>query len=161
MTELLCVLVIVCCALALMALEAFIPGISLAGIAGVILIGIAAYLCYVFFGAAAAAFLLVLSGLLSFYIMRLVLRSMKEGKLSKTGLFLSEQTPPPVKTFRLIANAEPGSIGLSKTELRPSGIAEFDRERMHVVSESGFIEKDDRVVVVRIEGSKIVVRKAE
>ena len=161
MTALPSILLIVCCGLALMALEAFIPGVSLAGVAGIILIGFAAYLCFDSFGAAAAVFLLALSGILSFYIMRLVLRSMKNGRLSKTGLFLSEQTPPPVKASVFTGKAEPGRRGVAKSALRPSGIAEFDQDRVHVVAENGFIEKDDSIVVVRIEGSKIVVRKAE
>lgn len=64
------------------------------------------------------------------------------------------------------AAAESGLPGLAGTEgttltpLRPAGTAEFDGRRVSVVAETGFIESDTRVRVLRVEGNRVVVRAA-
>jgi membrane-bound serine protease (ClpP class) len=50
-----------------------------------------------------------------------------------------------------------GKCGVAITVLRPSGIAEFDGERLNVVSQGDFIGKDAAVKVIAIEGGRIVV----
>ncbi|WP_412097986.1 NfeD family protein [Halobacillus litoralis] len=52
-----------------------------------------------------------------------------------------------------------GLEGTTLTPLRPSGTAEFDDERLDVVSEGGFIGVSERVKVVKTEGTRIVVRQ--
>lgn len=50
-----------------------------------------------------------------------------------------------------------GKVGMAVTHLRPAGTAEFDGERLHVISEGEFIQKGERIQVIRVEGNKIVV----
>lgn len=52
-----------------------------------------------------------------------------------------------------------GKEGVALTPLRPSGIAEFEGERIDVVSEGRFISKDSPVIVVKVEGARVVVRE--
>lgn len=52
-----------------------------------------------------------------------------------------------------------GKIGTALTPLRPAGIAYIDDERVDVVTEGSFIDQDSDVVVVKVEGSRIVVRE--
>lgn len=52
-----------------------------------------------------------------------------------------------------------GLEGITATPLRPSGAAIFDDERIDVVSEGSFIEKDKPVKVVMVEGVRVVVRE--
>ncbi len=52
-----------------------------------------------------------------------------------------------------------GVEGFALTPLHPAGYARLGSARVEVVSEGEFIERDDRVVVVQVEGDKIVVRK--
>ncbi|WP_337019804.1 nodulation protein NfeD [Oceanobacillus massiliensis] len=52
-----------------------------------------------------------------------------------------------------------GLEGMSVTSLRPSGIGVFDGERIDVVSEGGFIEKEKSIKVVKVEGVRVVVRE--
>lgn len=52
-----------------------------------------------------------------------------------------------------------GKIGTALTPLRPAGIANIDDERVDVVTEGSFIDQDSDVVVVKVEGSRIVVRE--
>lgn len=52
-----------------------------------------------------------------------------------------------------------GMEGQTLTPLRPSGTADFDGERLDVVTEGGFIGVNQRVKVIKTEGSRIVVRE--
>ncbi len=52
-----------------------------------------------------------------------------------------------------------GKEGIALTTLRPSGTALIDDERVDVVSEGGYIEANEPVRVVRIEGIRIIVRE--
>ena len=52
-----------------------------------------------------------------------------------------------------------GKEGTAVTSLRPSGTAAIDGSRYSVVSAGDFIEQGDGVVVKRVEGPRIVVRK--
>lgn len=47
------------------------------------------------------------------------------------------------------------------TALRPAGAVLVDKERIDVVSEGGFIEKDKQVVITHVEGIRVVVREIE
>jgi len=52
-----------------------------------------------------------------------------------------------------------GREGITVTPLRPSGTVKLDDERLDVVAEGSFIENNTKVKVVKVEGSRIVVRE--
>ncbi|MEI3606853.1 nodulation protein NfeD [Pseudogracilibacillus sp. SE30717A] len=52
-----------------------------------------------------------------------------------------------------------GKEGITATPLRPAGTAVFNEERIDVVSEGGFVEKDKHVMIVQVEGMRVVVRE--
>ncbi|MBB4825764.1 membrane-bound serine protease (ClpP class) [Sporosarcina luteola] len=52
-----------------------------------------------------------------------------------------------------------GKIAVATTTLRPSGTVNLDGERIDVVSEGSYIEKGKDVMIVKVEGSRIVVRE--
>lgn len=52
-----------------------------------------------------------------------------------------------------------GKEGVALTILRPAGTIEINNERIDVVSEGSFIEKNARVKVMKVEGARIVVRE--
>lgn len=54
-----------------------------------------------------------------------------------------------------------GLEGIALTMLRPSGTAIFNKERIDVVSEGGFIPKAAKIRVIKVEGARIVVRETE
>lgn len=54
-----------------------------------------------------------------------------------------------------------GREGVALTVLRPSGTAIFNSERIAVVSEGSYIPQDSRILVVKVEGARIVVREME
>jgi membrane-bound serine protease (ClpP class) len=52
-----------------------------------------------------------------------------------------------------------GKSGLTVTPLRPSGTVLIDGERVDAVTEGGFIPSQKEIVVVKVEGNRIVVRE--
>jgi len=54
-----------------------------------------------------------------------------------------------------------GKTGTAVTNLRPAGTARIDGRRVDVVSRGEFIEKDKPVLVIAVEGNRVVVREGE
>jgi membrane-bound serine protease (ClpP class) len=54
-----------------------------------------------------------------------------------------------------------GRRGVAVSKLRPSGTGQFGRERLSVVSEAEFIEQGAEIEIASVEGSRVVVRRAE
>lgn len=75
---------------------------------------------------------------------------------SPTGTSLSPS--PRALPFAEVAA---GQVGFALTALRPSGRAEFGDALVDVVAEGDFVEIGERVVVDRLEGSTVVVNRAE
>jgi membrane-bound serine protease (ClpP class) len=53
-----------------------------------------------------------------------------------------------------------GKTGETLTMLRPAGTARIDGRRYDVLAEGSFIEPHASIVVVRVEGNNLVVRKS-
>lgn len=53
-----------------------------------------------------------------------------------------------------------GKIGEVLTELRPSGTARIDGQPVDVISEGSFIPKGTQIVVLSVNGSRVIVREA-
>lgn len=151
------VIIATVCALALMCLEALIPGLSLAGIAGVGVFALAVYLCYQSFGLMWTFILTAMFAAGSFVLMKLVLKSMKNGRISKSGMIMNEQVTPARQEAAMNSQIRPGQTGIAKTSLHPYGIGEFDGKRIHVTADKEYVEMDMRIRVERIEGMRIIV----
>lgn len=54
-----------------------------------------------------------------------------------------------------------GKVGTTVTPLRPAGTMLFGSERIDVVSEGGYVDAGKHVEVIKVEGSRIVVRQTE
>jgi membrane-bound serine protease (ClpP class) len=54
-----------------------------------------------------------------------------------------------------------GESGVAESFLRPAGIARFGNRRVDVMSEGDFIEQGEKVIIVRVEGNRVIVRKGE
>jgi membrane-bound serine protease (ClpP class) len=52
-----------------------------------------------------------------------------------------------------------GKRGTTTSPLRPAGVADFEGERVDVVSRGEYIEAGEPIEVVRIDGNRIVVRR--
>ena len=54
-----------------------------------------------------------------------------------------------------------GQEGVTITMLRPVGFARFGNRRVDVVTDGELIEKGERVLVIEVEGSRVVVEKVQ
>lgn len=54
-----------------------------------------------------------------------------------------------------------GKTGITQSELRPAGYALIEGKRIDVVSEGGIVDSNMPVRIVKIEGTRVVVRKVE
>ena len=143
----------------LMVLEAFMPGFGLPGISGIILEVVAVALTWMNHGPVAAlGMTLIILSILAIAI-SMSLRSAANGKLSRSKLVLND-TESNVAGYRSTEDLEVflGKEGVTTTVLRPTGMAEFDGVRLNVVSEGEFIQSGTQVQIVRVEGSRILVR---
>ena len=144
---------------ALLVLEAFMPGFGVAGISGIVVEAIAIALTWLNNGPIAAlGMLLIILSVIAIAI-SMSLRSATNGRLSKSRLILRE-TESNEAGYRSTEDMEVflGREGQTTTVLRPTGIAEFEGVRLNVVSEGEFIASGTTVRIVRIEGSRVLVR---
>ncbi|WP_027963473.1 NfeD family protein [Halalkalibacillus halophilus] len=75
-------------------------------------------------------------------------------------LVLSDQTTTELGYVTTVNRNElVGEEGTALTYLRPSGTAIFNDERLDVVSEGSFIDRNKPIKIVKVEGSRIVVRE--
>jgi membrane-bound serine protease (ClpP class) len=150
----------------LIALEVFVfPGVTVAGIAGVIallsglgmtLVGAGATVSVIIgaLGRVAMSLLLAMAG--AFVLLRL-LPSLPFGRrlVLATGMQAGlGYVSAPESDIRWL-----GRTGTALSPLRPAGIAEIDGTRVDVVSDGGFIEAGAVIEVTRVDGNRIVVRR--
>lgn len=143
--------------LALIGLEMFVPG-GIVGTVGIITVVYA--IIYVNKSTYYIAFILVVS-----LILAVILYYVNRNVFYKKLMFLD----------RLVLNdsisTENGYVASESrvelvgkklkayTDLRPAGVAILDNEKLDVVTDGDFIEKGNGIVIVRVEGMRIVVKK--
>lgn len=159
-------LLLVSIGLGLLALEIFvIPGFGVAGILGIIVVLVGLTLGLVGHGATARAVAgaggrvaismfaaLAASIVLLRYLPKFPLgrRLRLETELGAGGGYAS--APERDRSWL-------GRVGRTTSPLRPAGIAEIDGERLDVVAEGEMIEAGTTIVVSRVDGNRIVVRR--
>ena len=146
--------------LALMAFEMFTPGMGIPGILGLIALVVAVVLRADTFANAVVtlAIIFVILGVSAFFIFR----SFKKGAISKSPIVLNETISEKSTSFS--DNEMQSLIGLegeALTALRPSGNAIFGERRMDVMTDGEFIQKGERIVVVNVEGLRVLVKAAK
>ena len=145
--------------LVLMVVEMFIPGMGVPGILGFLLLIAAVVLRANSFanGAMTLAIILVLLCGAGFFIFR----SFRRGAISRSPIVLKESID---RESTELSNEEMQSLagreGVALTALRPSGNAEIDGRRVDVVSEGAFVAKGAKIVVMRVEGLRVLVKPA-
>lgn len=152
--------------LVLLFLELFvIPGFGIAGVAGIgallaglslSMIGGGASWEYIIRAVSHVVFSLLLALLASLLMLRWLPRLPVGRRLIlETGL----------GTGQMYASAPESDIswlgkqGITISPLRPAGIAEIQDQRIDVVSDGEFIESEAPIIVTRVDGNRIVVRR--
>ncbi|MDZ4131794.1 MAG: NfeD family protein [Dethiobacteria bacterium] len=151
------VLILFVFGIALMLVEAFIPGFGVFGIAG--LISTLASIVLAAVSVQTGMLMLMISLVLAIAFAVFAFRFFaKRGALRH--IILSEQEKPdlgyvaPLDQKNLV-----GLQGIAVTALRPSGTAMIGEKRIDVVSEGSFIPSGEALVVDRVEGVRVIVRR--
>ncbi len=152
--------------LALLIIELFIPGFGVLGVSG--LIGI--FASFILSYPTAREALISVSIALAFAIATIIIlvRTLERRGIKGNSLFgrliLTEVTGRQVLPDKPSQKGRKGpSIGETGTvysTLRPVGTAYFGESKVDVMSDGEFIQPGTRVAVVRVEGAKVIVRKA-
>ena len=147
---------------ALLILEAFMPGFGLPGISGIVLQVITVTLTWINHGPMAALGMTLIVLSVDAIAISLALHSATKGKLSKSKIILRD-TENNAAGYRSNKDMEIflGKEGVTTTVLRPTGMAEFDGVRLNVVSEGEFVQSGVKVRIVSVEGSRVLVRTIE
>lgn len=160
-------LLLVAAGLVLLAVELFvIPGFGITGVLGIIallggmslsLVGAGATWEFIMRAVARVVFSL-LAALVGSLVLLKFLPRLPFGRrlILETGLSAEEgwaSAPEGDKKWQ-------GKKGRAVSPLRTAGIAEIDGERVDVVSDGEFIESGAAIVVTRIDGNRIVVRRS-
>lgn len=138
----------------LLVVEAFVPGFGIFGIGGVAAMAASIFLAvpetdlairYLAF--TAVAFLVVL-----FALVRTISRQ-GLGKALTLEAAGKGWVPSRADYSSLL-----GQEGKALTVLRPAGMAQFGAEKLDVVTEGDYVDTGSAVVVLRVEGTRVVVR---
>lgn len=140
---------------ALLLAEVFLPGGVLGVLGGLALIA-GVIVSFVQYGLGVGLMTMcgaVLALLVGFAIwLRFFPRSKIGRKFSLTDAVRSENDNPQYE--KLV-----GLEGVALTPMRPSGVARIGGRRVDVVADGSFIPEGETLVVLRVEGSRVVVRK--
>lgn len=141
----------------LLVIEIIVPGFGLPGISGILFVLIGIILAMDSF---ANAILSISIAIIITTIIGIML--VKRGFKSQlfNSIVLNNQTNK--EKGYLSSEADENLIskeGIAVSELRPSGFIDIDGKRIDALSDEGYISKGTAVKIVKIEGSKIFVRR--
>jgi membrane-bound ClpP family serine protease len=129
-----------------------IPGTTVAGIIGSVMVGIAVWQAYDQYGQQTG---LIFLGITVFITLVALYFALK-GKTWKR-MMLNEEVEGKVNYFEHY-QPKTGDEGVTVSRLSPMGKARFNEDYFEVTSYSGYIEPNMPVVIVSIEGNKIIVK---
>lgn len=145
----------------LMLVEAFlVPGFGFAGITGLGALVLSIIIASASIEQAIISLIIAIFG--TVVLVAISFRFMKTRSLwNKLILGVRQQNSegyiaPEAKLSELL-----GAEGVTLTPLRPAGSAEINGMRIDVVSEGGFVPPETKIKVVKVEGTRVVVRQSK
>lgn len=143
--------------LILLVIEAMVPGFGLPGVSGIILVIIGVVLAMDSYKIAmlSLSIAIVITTIVTLVLIKMGYRSKLLNKIVLETSHKDEKGYISVDSPLEYLNKE----GKTLTELRPAGFIEIDGVKLDALSEGGYIAKDLPIKVVRVEGSKLFVRR--
>lgn len=132
-----------------------VPGFNIFGAFGFIMIVLGIIFAYTKLSLATANFIMVISLFAALILVRVVVKSKTWHRI------VLEDKEEKVQGFH--ASSENlakiiGKRGIAFTPLRPAGIALIEDQKVDVMTEGSFIEKNQEIEVILVEGNRVVVR---
>jgi membrane-bound serine protease (ClpP class) len=142
--------------LMLIAIECLIPSFGLIGVMGVTLIVGSIIMAFNTGSAASGVVFVVLAVIGIPLAIHAGFKILPRTSLGR-GFILSGPATPEEQAVDTGYEEYEGKEGVTKSKLRPSGIAIIENERLTVQSEGEWIEKGARIKVIKVVGNKIFV----
>jgi len=140
--------------LLLIVLEMFLPGL-IVGLCGGICLIVAIIMTYANYGVQAGTWTLV--GVISGGLIFILFWMKNFSRLAMGQRLILKQSIEGTSPAKFTQDLK-GAEGVAYTSLRPTGTALIQDKRYDVVTEGSWIEAGQKLKVVEIEGSRIVVR---
>lgn len=139
----------------LIILEMYMPGFGLPGISGTVMliVGVVMIAESVMQGLLISLLIVALLAV----AFSIAIRSAAKGKVINSKLVLNSVATKQAEENPLDFYME--KEGVAVTPLTPVGNGDFDGVRLSVLSDGAYIEKGDKIKVVKVEGKKLFVRK--
>ena len=143
--------------LILLVVEGIVPGFGLPGISGIILVLVGTVLAMDSLSVAllSISIAIIITTIVTIILMKMGFKSEIFNKVVLNTKLKDEKGYLSVDTAVSYMDKE----GITITGLRPSGFIEIDGIKLDVLSDSEFIPQNTIIKVVRVEGSKIFVRR--
>jgi len=135
-----------------------VPGFNIFGIFGFGMIVLGIILGYTKLDTIIANFIMIVSVLLSIFLIRFVVKSKTWDRMI---LKTNQQKGEGFHASRDNLKSLMGKHGIAYTKLRPAGIVLINDEKVDVMAEGNLIEKDKIVEVILVEGNRVVVREMQ
>jgi len=130
-----------------------IPGVTIAGISGALVLGVAVFMSYKSFGTTVGTYTLLSVLVVSIITLALALRSrtwkrfmLKTNIDSKVEVGLEEQ------------KIKPGDKGETVTRLAPIGMVRVNEITIEGKSIGGFLDPNTKIEVVKVLGTQVIVK---
>ncbi len=141
----------------LVGIEMITPGLHAPGIGGVACLIVAIFLVADTFVEGAIMTVIVL-GILAI-MLAVILGLLSSGKLRSPIILEEEQNKGKGYISSNDLNYLLGKEGFAITDLRPTGAANFDGIDFDVISEGKYISKGAKLVIFKVQGSKLIVKE--
>ena len=135
-----------------------VPGINVFGITGFVMVASGIIFAYLKLDTRVANFLVIASVAASIILVTTAVKSKSWNRM------ILKANQEKARGFHSSADSLASTIGkrgLSYTKLRPAGVALIGEEKVDVVAEGSFIEKDRPIEVILVEGNRVVVREIQ
>ena len=143
--------------LMLIVIEGMVPGFGLPGISGIIfiVIGIIMAMNNLRLAVLSLSIAVILTTIATIIFVKLGCRSKIFNNVILSNKLLKDKGYIPSKDMEHLLGEE----GIALSELRPAGFIEIGNNKYDALSDGGFIVRNDKIKVVKVEGSKIFVRR--
>jgi len=160
MSELGIVIVLFVIGLIAIVCEIFIPG-GVVGAIGILLLITGVVFSFKYFGGTGGVAALIVALFFGPMVWIFGLGFFPKSPLGKVMMLKTAAKPEAGwKPFDAQNQELVGAEGVTKSNLRPSGIAEINGQRHQVVTQGESVEENTRIKVIKVEGNQIIVRKA-
>jgi len=141
----------------LVGIEMITPGLHAPGIAGVTSLIIAIILVSDGFVKGIIVTLVVLAVLA--IMLAVILGMLSNGKLKSPIILKEEQNKGKGYISSNDLKHLSGKQGIAITDLRPTGVGNFDGVDFDVISEGKYISKGAKLIIYKVQGSKLIVKE--